>query len=115
VPLANDIARRACEIIYNPATWTPTASARDESAAAVSPLSPGATKFCGLGALVKAAHELGYSERWLVDIFGAFPLSDLVRSNHLGHAEVLVHLAKLGGYASGRGTAAAPRSSAPPG
>ena len=104
MPLATDIAQRAREIIYDPATWTSTASARDESAAAVSPLSPQATKFCGLGALVRAAHELGYSERWLVDIFGASPLGDLVRSNHLGHAEVLSNLAKLGSEASGSGT-----------
>ena len=31
------------------------------------PLSPQATMFCGLGALIRAAHELGYSERWLID------------------------------------------------
>lgn len=112
MPIASDIARRACEIIHDPANWTPTASARDERAAAVSPLSPQATQFCGVGALVRAAHELGYSERWLVDIFGAFPLNDLVRSNHLGHAEVLLNLTKLGGHASGSGTAAAPGSQA---
>jgi hypothetical protein len=110
MPLASDIARRAREIIHDPASWTPTASARDESGAAVSPLSPGATKFCGLGALVKAAHELRFSERWLVDIFGASPLGDLVRSNHLGHVEVLAHLAKLGGYALAPETGAAPMS-----
>ena len=104
VPLATEIARRAREIIHDPATWTSTASARDESAAAVSPLSPQATKFCGLGALVRAAHELGYSERWLVDIFGASPLGDLVRSHHLGDAMVLSNLAKLGSEASGSGT-----------
>jgi hypothetical protein len=104
MPLSSDIAQRACEIIHDPASWTPTASARDETAAAVSPVSPRATKFCGLGALVRAAHELGYSERWLVDIFGASPLGDLVRSNDLGHAEVLSNLAKLGSNASGSGT-----------
>ena len=107
MPLANDITRRACEIIHDPASWTPTASARDESGGAVSPLSPRATKFCGLGALVRAAHELRYSERWLIDIFGVSPLGDLVRTNHLGHAEVLAHINKLGGHAIVPGTLAA--------
>jgi len=104
MPLASDIAQRACEIIHNPASWTPTASARDETAAAVSPVSPRATKFCGLGALVRAAHELGYSERWLVDIFGVSPLGDLVRSTDLGHAEVLSTLANLGSKTTESGT-----------
>jgi len=65
--LGNTVAQRAREIIRHPRNWTQTASARDESAAAVSPLSPQATMFCGLGALIRAAHELGYSERWLID------------------------------------------------
>jgi hypothetical protein len=42
--------------------------------------------------------------------FGAFSLNDLVRSNHLGHAEVLSNLTKLGGHASGSGTVAASNS-----
>jgi hypothetical protein len=91
----NAIAQRAHEIIRQPQNWTPTASARDKSATAVSPLSPRASMFCGLGALIRAAHELGYSERWLIDIFGAGPLGDLVRANDCGHAEVLACLDKL--------------------
>jgi hypothetical protein len=94
----NAITRRAREIIQDSANWTPTASARDESAAAVSPLSQRATMFCGLGALIRAAHELGYSERWLVDIFGVGALGDLVRANDYGHLEVLARLDKLGGH-----------------
>ena len=92
------ITRRAREIIQSPENWTPTASARDQSDRAVSPLSPRATMFCGLGALVRAAHELGFSERWLLDIFGAGPLGDLVRANDYGHAEVLARLHKLEGH-----------------
>ena len=96
--LGNTVAQRAREIIRHPRNWTQTASARDESAAAVSPLSPQATMFCGLGALIRAAHELGYSERWLIDLYGAGPLTDLVRANDYGHAEVLARLDKLGGH-----------------
>jgi hypothetical protein len=53
---------------------------------------------------------LRYSERWLIDIFGVSPLGDLVRTNHLGHAEVLAHINKLGGHAIAPGTLAAPIS-----
>jgi len=95
---AHAITRRAREIIEDPKNWTPTASARDESDGAVNPLSPRATMFCGLGALVRAAHEMGYSERWLLAIFGVGPLGDLVRANDCGHAEVLARLDKLGDH-----------------
>jgi hypothetical protein len=92
----SDIALRAREIMRDPASWTLIASARDENGAVVAALSPLTTKFCGFGALVKPAHEAGYSEHWLIDIFGASPVGDLVGSNHLGHVDVLAHLAKLG-------------------
>ena len=95
-PLRKDLALRAHEIINDPACWTPSAAARDHQHRTVSPRSSDATTFCGLGALTRAAHERGLSDRWLIDIFDASTLTKVVRANDDGHSAVLACLKQLG-------------------
>jgi hypothetical protein len=52
--------------------------------------------FCGFGALIKAAHERGLSDRWLVEVFNALALTKIIHTNDsLGHVAVLACLEDL--------------------
>jgi hypothetical protein len=94
--LRQALVRRACEIIRDPACWTQSTAARDQLSRAVSPQSAEATKFCGFGALLKAAHERGLSDRWLVEIFNALALTQVIHANdRQGHTAVLACLQGL--------------------
>ncbi len=54
--------------------------------------------FCGFGALIRAAHERGLSDRWLIEIFNALALTQVIRANDSqGHAAVLLLLERLQG------------------
>jgi hypothetical protein len=61
--------------------WTQSVAARDQSQRAVNPRSNDATKFCALGALTKASHEQGLSDRWLVELFNLLTLSQVIPAN----------------------------------
>jgi hypothetical protein len=78
---AHAVTRRAREIIQDLENWTPTASARDESDRSDDVLCVG------------SPHQSS-----LLDIFGVGPLSDLVRANDYGHAQVLARLHKCRGH-----------------
>jgi hypothetical protein len=87
---------RAREIIRDPASWTQTTAARDQFRRAISPRSNEARMFCAFGALSKAAHEHGLSDRWLVDLFNPLSLSQLIRANDSqNHTAVLALLEQL--------------------
>ena len=95
--LANSLVSRACDIIRDPRCWTQSIAARDHLSRAVSPRSPEAQKFCGFGALARAAHERNLSEHWLVEIFHMPALIRLIQTNDReGHAAVLDYLERLG-------------------
>ena len=61
--------------------WTQSVAARDQSQRAVNPRSNDAKKFCALGALTKASHEQGLSDRWLVELFNLLTLSQVIPAN----------------------------------
>ena len=94
--LANSLVSRAHNLIRDPKCWTQLTAARDHLSRAVSPSSPEAQKFCGFGALARAAHERNFSEQWLAEIF---PMPDLTRliqiNDREGHAAVLAYLERL--------------------
>jgi hypothetical protein len=95
-PLRKALVRRAREIIGDPTRWTQSTAARDEQSRAVNPRSPEATQFCGFGALTKAAHEHGLSDRWLIEIFNALALTQVIHANDRhGHTAVLACLELL--------------------
>ena len=75
------LINRAREIIQDPACWTQSVAARDQSQRAVNPRSNDAKKFCALGALTKASHEQGLSDRWLVELFNLLTLSQVIPAN----------------------------------
>lgn len=90
------LVRRAREIIQDPACWTQTVAARDQLQRAISPRSDEARKFCAVGALAKAANEHGLSDRWLVELFNALTLSQLIRANDSqSHTAILALLDQL--------------------
>jgi hypothetical protein len=90
------LINRAREIIQDPACWTQSVAARDQSQRAINPRSNDAKKFCALGALNKAAHEQGLSDRWLVELFNVLTLSQVIRANDSqGHSGVLALLDQL--------------------
>ena len=94
--LRQSLARRAREIISDPACWTQCVAARNQENRGVSPRSTEAQNFCGYGALTRAAEERGLSDRWLIEIFNALVLTQLIRANDEGgHAAVLAFLAQL--------------------
>jgi hypothetical protein len=94
--LGKGLVGRACEIISDPACWTQSTAARDQRGRAVSARSNKATMFCAFGALTKAAHECGLSDRWLVEIFNVPALTQLIRANDSeNHAAVLALLKRL--------------------
>ena len=98
--LRKALVRRACEIIRDPASWTQFVAARDQLSRAVSPQSTEAKKFCAFGALTRAAHESGLPDRWLVEIFNALALTQLIHANdRQGHAAVLACLEGLENHA----------------
>jgi hypothetical protein len=52
--------------------------------------------FCAFGALNKAAHEHGLSDRWLVELFNVLTLSQVIQANDSqGHSAVLALLDQL--------------------
>jgi len=59
--LAQDLSRRALDIIRDPSSWTQSASAS---------VPPKQGSFCGFGALARAAHERALLDGLLSDIFG---------------------------------------------
>jgi propanediol dehydratase large subunit len=90
------IASRAREIIRDPSCWTHSTAARDQQSRPVSPQSTDAQKFCGFGALTRAAHERGLPDRWLIEIFNALALTDVIQVNdRQGHAAVLSCLERI--------------------
>jgi len=94
--LRRDLVRRAREIISDPACWTQSTAARDQQSRSVRPLSAEAKSFCGFGALTRALHERGLTDRWLIEIFNALALTQLIRTNDdRGHAAVLAFLVQL--------------------
>jgi hypothetical protein len=94
--LRKAIASRAREIIHDPECWTQSASARDGLSRAVSPQSTDAKTFCGFGALEKAVQERGLPDRWLVEIFNALALTQVIHANdRQGHAAVLACLERI--------------------
>ena len=93
--LRKAIASRACEIIHDPGCWTHSTAAVDQHSRPVSPQSPDAQKFCGFGALTRAVHERGLPDRWLVEIFNALALTEVIRANQQGHSAVLACLERL--------------------
>src|SRR5271169_2414209 len=95
--LANNLVSRAYNLIRDPKCWTQLTAARDHLSRAVSPCSPEAQKFCGFGALTRAAHERDLSDLWLVEIFRCPALTRLIEANDReGHAAVLACLERLG-------------------
>ena len=95
--LRNSLASRACDIIRDPGGWTQLTAARDHLSRAVSPRSPEAKRFCGFGALARAAHERDLSDLWLVEIFRCPTLTRLIEANDReGHAAALAYLERLG-------------------
>jgi len=96
--LRQALTTRAREIISDPACWTQSAAARDALSRPVSPASAEATTFCGYGALMRALHERGLPDRWLVEVFNTAALTQLIRSNDGGtHADALASLHALSG------------------
>lgn len=94
--LAQLLGQRALEIIRDPTCWTQWTAARDEQARSVSPRSAEARKFCGFGALARAAQECSLSEWLLSDIFGPAVLTALIRVNdEEDHEAVLACLREL--------------------
>jgi hypothetical protein len=94
--LGNSLASRAYNLVRDPKCWTQFTAARDHLSRAVSPGSPEAQKFCGFGALTRAAQEHSLSERWLAEIFPTPILSRLIQMNDReGHAAVLAYLQSL--------------------
>jgi len=89
-PLAKNLVSKACNLIRDPKRWTQFTAARDHRSRAVSPGSPQAQKFCGFGALARAAHEHNLSEQWLAEIFSTPVLTRLIQMNDCeGHAAAL--------------------------
>ena len=94
--LANSLVSRAHNLIRDPKCWTQLTAARDHLSRAVSPGSPEAQKFCGFGALARAAQEHSLSEQWLAEIFSTPVLTRLIQMNDReGHAVVLAYLESL--------------------
>ena len=90
--LRQSLARR----VSDPACWTQCVAARNQENRGVSPRSTEAQNFCGYGALTRAAEERGLSDRWLIEIFNALVLTQLIRANDEGgHEAVLAFLAQL--------------------
>jgi len=101
-PLANSLVSRAYNLIRDPKGWTQLTAARDHLSRAVSPRSPEAQKFCGFGALARAAHERNLSEQSLAEIFPMPVLTRLIEMNDReGHAAVLDSLERLAREAAG--------------
>jgi hypothetical protein len=95
--LAHNLTHRAREILSDPSSWTQWVAARDAGGRPVSPCCNEAKKFCGFGALTRAAHEKGLSEWLLLDIFAPGALATLIRVNDdQSHAAVLGCLHRLG-------------------
>ena len=95
--LRQALTTRARAIISDPSCWTQSAAARDALSRPVSPASAEAMTFCGYGALIRALHERGLSDRWLVEVFNAAALTQLIHSNDSGtHADALASLHALG-------------------
>jgi hypothetical protein len=102
--LAQNLSRRAMDLIRDPSCWTQSVAARDQRSRPVSPCSADACAFCGFGALTKAAQEWGLSEWLLPEIFGSAALSHLIRVNDSQtHEAVLACLCDLGGVHLHRG------------
>lgn len=99
--IAKSLVSRARDIIHDPEHWTRGSAACDRTSRPVCPRSPEAQKFCGYGALVRAAHEQKLTEPWLAEIFGASALARLIEINHEGHAAVLNYLERLGEEVAG--------------
>jgi hypothetical protein len=100
--LANSLVSRACDIIRDPGCWTQLTAARDHVSRAVSPRSPEAQKFCGFGALARAAHERNLSEQSRAEIFSMPVLVRLIQMNDReDHAAVLDYPERLGPEAGG--------------
>jgi hypothetical protein len=93
--LRQSLTRKAQEIISDPARWTHSTAALDQHSRPVKPQSPDAQKFCGFGALTRAVHEQGLPDRWLIEIFNALALTQLIRANEQGHSAVLACLERL--------------------
>ncbi len=99
--IAKSLVSRARDIIHDPERWTRCSAARDQTSRPVCPRSPEAQRFCGYGALVRAAHEQKLTEPWLAKIFGAPVLVQLIEANSKGHATVLDYLERLGEEVAG--------------
>ncbi len=94
--LRKALIRRAREIIQDPACWTQWTAARDHLQRATSPRSNDAKMYCAFGALDKAVKECGLSDRWLVELFNVFALSQVIRANDSqDHSAVLALLNQL--------------------
>ena len=94
--LAKNLLSRAYNLVRDPQCWTQFAAARDHLSRSVSPGSPEAQKFCGFGALARAAQEQSLSEQWLAEIFPTTILTRLIQMNDReGHAAVLAYLESL--------------------
>ncbi len=57
-PTVVEIIRGALPLVENPKTWTTHETARDRRVFVLSPTSATAVRFCGIGALEKAAFDL---------------------------------------------------------
>jgi hypothetical protein len=60
--MSPEIAKKALEILENPATRTTVRLARAANGEPVDPLSPDAVCWCGIGALIKAGAQPGARE-----------------------------------------------------
>ena len=94
-PLKVQIVERARALIADEHHWCRNEIARDEKGRGVCPTSDGATKRCGLGALIAAAYEItgdhlvahDFAIRAVQPLYGT---ATLVRVNDMrGHAAVL--------------------------
>lgn len=57
-----EVLRRALEIISDPVKWTQGTFARDQYGNSVAPDSPEACRWCALGAIDRAAKDIGVAE-----------------------------------------------------
>jgi hypothetical protein len=90
------ILRRARELISDPERWTTELAARDECNGSVAPWDESAVCWCAVGAMERAAHDLGvrvssnaYSAA-MERLYALSPHNSVVQVNDVeGHAAVL--------------------------
>lgn len=62
-----DVLKRALKILSNRGSWTKEVGARNKANESVSSYDPNACKFCAIGAVYRAAHELGVNSALMGD------------------------------------------------